>query len=584
MYFQKQGDNNMAEYLSKTVRDIVTEMINRTTFLPAIQREYEWTTYEIEKLFDSLMCDYPINTFLFWKLREEDKNKWISYEFIRDFDEEKPHNKEANLNGVNNDIYLVLDGQQRMTSLYIGLKGSYRYFYRKWKKEYLYLNLLHPISNTNPEDFTYQFKFKENDSFDKKISKNNKEEQQLWYKVSDILNYEDAEDAKEAIKTKLSGLSEKEQSEACKTIGKLHARIATSKVINFFEVKSDNYDKVMEIFIRTNTGGKKLEYSDLLLSTATAKWKNLNAREEINNFTDEINKIGNGYSFGKDFVMKGAMYLTKDLPIQYKLSSFTKENLELIEENWEKTKNSITQAIKLVSRFGFNDKSLVSKLALLPIAQYLKNKNEKKYLDSTEKIDIQDQNNIQKWLILVTLKNVLGAASDNILTRMRKIIENQNDYFPYQNLLNEFSVNTKFTEEEINLYLSYKYGTKYSFMVLSLMYPNRYWKDRVFHEDHIFPQSLLQKKSLKDKKIDEVKIEKYLQLRDTICNLELLDDSENIEKNAKEFDEWIIKRDKSFKKNHFIPNLNSYSLECFEEFINARRELLIQQLSKFSFE
>ena len=52
----------------------------------------------------------------------------------------------------------------------------------------------------------------------------------------------------------------------------------------------------------------KLEYSDILLSTATAKWKKLNAREEIYNFTDEINKIATGYKFGKDFVMKGAMY------------------------------------------------------------------------------------------------------------------------------------------------------------------------------------------------------------------------------------------------------------------------------------
>ena len=84
-----------------------------------------------------------------------------------------------------------------------------------------------------------------------------------------------------------------------------------------------------------------MEYSDILLSTATAKWKELNAREEINSFTDEINKIGVGYNFGKDFVMKGAMYLTEDLPIQYKLSSFTQSNLEKIEDHWDTTKDAI---------------------------------------------------------------------------------------------------------------------------------------------------------------------------------------------------------------------------------------------------
>ena len=115
-------------YIPKTISEVVTEYLNRTTFLPAIQREYVWGTYGIEKLFDSIMGDYPISTFLFWKIKEENKNEWTAYEFIREFDSETPHNKEANLAGVNQDIYLVLDGQQRLTSLLIGLKGSYIIF------------------------------------------------------------------------------------------------------------------------------------------------------------------------------------------------------------------------------------------------------------------------------------------------------------------------------------------------------------------------------------------------------------------------------------------------------------------------
>ncbi len=70
-------------------------------------------------------------------------------------------------------------------------------------------------------------------------------------------------------------------------IEELHSRLFTEKFINIYEEKSQEYDKVVEIFIRTNTGGVKLEYSDILLSTATAKWKNLNARKEIYSFTDE---------------------------------------------------------------------------------------------------------------------------------------------------------------------------------------------------------------------------------------------------------------------------------------------------------
>lgn len=74
------------------------------------------------------------NKFLpLWKIREEKKKDWTSYEFIKDYDQEHPHNKVANLDGINQDIYLVLDGQQRITSINIALRGSYRFFYRKWR-------------------------------------------------------------------------------------------------------------------------------------------------------------------------------------------------------------------------------------------------------------------------------------------------------------------------------------------------------------------------------------------------------------------------------------------------------------------
>ncbi|MBQ7421609.1 MAG: DUF262 domain-containing protein [Prevotella sp.] len=568
----------MAEYRSATISDIISEMVNRDTFLPAIQREYVWTPYQIEKLFDSLMCGYPISTFLFWKIREENKKNWTSYEFLRDFDREHPHNKYANLDGVNTDIYLVLDGQQRITSFNIALRGSYRYFYRIWRKTYLYLNLLHPKTNDNPEELTYQFKFRENDAVDPKMG-----EPQLWYRVGDILNYDNPEDAKDAIESRLEKYTEEEKKAAKRMISDLHTCVKISKVVNYYEEKSTDYDKVMEIFIRTNTGGQKLEYSDILLSTATAKWKSLNAREEINSFTDDINKIGSGYSFGKDFVMKGSMYLTEDLPIQYKLSSFTQQNLELIEDHWDETKLAIRRAVELVSRFGFSDKNLVTKLALLPIAQYLRNKDSNKYLDSSDANDVKDQINIQKWLILITLRNLLGASSDSTLNRIRRIIGDKGAVFPYQEIINEFGLRMDFTDEEINNWLSYKYGTRYSYLILSLAYPGRDWKDRRFQEDHIFPYSRIQRKELKKLGFDDEKINRYTELRDTICNLELLSESENNDKRAKPFEQWVSERDDNFKERHLIPQLDSYSMDNFEQFVAARKTLLYQAIKGFSF-
>src|SRR5580698_3828674 len=104
-------------YIPKTIGEVVLDQINRTTFLPAIQREYVWDTDGIEKLFDSIMGNYPIGSFLFWKIREEKKGLWTAYKFFSDFDKESPHNEEANVAGIKQDIYLVLDGQQRLTSI-----------------------------------------------------------------------------------------------------------------------------------------------------------------------------------------------------------------------------------------------------------------------------------------------------------------------------------------------------------------------------------------------------------------------------------------------------------------------------------
>ena len=327
-----------------------------------------------------------------------------------------------------------------------------------------------------------------------------------------------------------------------------------------------------------------MEYSDILLSTATAKWRNLNARKEINNFTDEIDKIGNGYSFGKDFVMKAAMYLTEDLPIQYKVSSFTRENLEKIEDHWETTKDAVRDTIKLVSRFGFTDKNLVTKLALLPIAQYIRNKNATTYITSSATEDVKDQNNIQKWLLVAILKNLLGGSSDTTLNQMREVVGKEGKLFPVMELSEKLKVDLTFTDIELDKLLSYNYGTRYSYLILSLIYPGRDWKDKTFNEDHIYPQASFRTKELRKRGLSEEVIEQYQSVCNSIANLELLEDSENKSKNDTPFDVWIKSREENFKARHLIPEMEDYGYDHFMDFIEARRKLIKAAIKKASFE
>lgn len=169
------------EYNPIRVSDIIRQ-VNHDIYLPAIQREFVWGRDRIERLFDSIMADFPIGSFLFWLLEQKNKEEWPVYEFIRDFDGESPHNPSATMSEITKDIKLVLDGQQRITSLYIGLKGKYRYFYYRWKETRLYLNLLKSAlpNEDNPEELTYGFAFRENTDSDG-------ETPQLWY-ISDSNN------------------------------------------------------------------------------------------------------------------------------------------------------------------------------------------------------------------------------------------------------------------------------------------------------------------------------------------------------------------------------------------------------------
>lgn len=566
-------------YIPKTISEVVSEFLNRTTFLPAIQREYVWGTYAIEKLFDSIMGDFPISTFLFWKIKEENKAEWVAYEFIRDYDQEDPHNREASVTGINQDIFFVLDGQQRLTSLLIGLKGSYRFFYYRWQKTKLYLNILkEPLKDENPEELTYQFQFREDSKPNPKDPR-----PQYWYLVGDILNYDDAEDAKRSIKAELANFSDQERDIANSHIGRLHSRIHTSRLLNYYEEKSQDYDKVVEAFIRANTGGVKLEYSDILLSTATAKWINLNAREEIHSFTDDINATGGGYSFGKDFVLKGCLYLTDNLPIQYKIKNFNRTNLEKIENNWANIKFNIETAIQLASRFGYSDKNIVAKMALLPVAFYLSKRGAKNFVTSSNKDDVRNQIIIQKWLALVLLKNAFGGSSDTTLTKLQQIINEQQDlqFFPYEAINKWLNIEAEFSDAEIEGLLSTNYSTKYSYLILALLYPDRDWKDKNYHEDHVFPKSEFTAAKLRGRGYDEARILEYQKWFNCILNLELLTDKENLEKSAEDFGVWFSSRDENFRERHSIPQMESYEFDGFLEFIAERQKILAKKLKEF---
>ncbi len=564
------------EYIPVRVSDLIRQ-INRNIYVPAIQREFVWGHDRIERLFDSIMSDFPIGSFLFWRLEQKNKDMWPVYEFIREFNSESPHCPPANMAGITKDITLVLDGQQRITSLFIGLRGSYRYFYYRWRTTHLYLNLLKPPvpNEENPEELTYGFAFRE----DGELVGN---ESQFWYLVGRILDFEESEDAKLDVEAQLAALPPEQRQNANKLIGRLHNRIHTTLVGNYYKENSQDYDKVLQEFVRANSAGMTLGYSDLLLSTATAKWENLDARQEIHDFTDSLNKIGYGYGFRKDFVLKACLYLTENLPIQYKVKNFNKTNLHLIEGNWERIREFLSTTVRLVSRFGLTAKNVVAPLALLPIALFLMKRGNTSFDISSKAEDADAQVAIRRWFIFSTLKNAFGGSSDTTLTRLRELLNMAGPTmpFPADALYKSLGIEPGLNDAEIDRILGYRYQGRYTYLILSLLYPDRDWKNAVFHEDHIYPQTEFQVRSLKNRLYDDARVETYMSKYNTLANLQLLTESENLSKNATPFERWIRGTDLDFTKRHLIPDLVNYSMDFFEEFMEARTALIKEKLKR----
>lgn len=564
-----------------TIKDATDSIDGNKYLLPAIQREFVWDTEQIETLFDSLMRDYPISSFLFWEVEKKNINNYQFYEFIREYHErDNKHNPKANLKGKDG-VIAILDGQQRLTALYIGLMGSYAYkLPRKRKdndsaypKRKLCLNLLKPSDRM---DIMYDFQFiTENE-------RQNPSENYYWFCVGDILDLErPSEVNKFLIKNGLLRLEEDKADFANEALYKLWEVVHKNKSINFFLEKDESLDKVLNIFIRVNSGGTQLSYSDLLLSIATAQWKEKDAREEITSFVKEINNIGDGFNINKDFVLKSCLVLSDFKDIAFKVDNFNTENMLLIEKNWEGISEAIKSAIILLSSLGYHRETLTSNNALIPIAYYLYRKGSPGNFAESSRHK-EDREAIFKWLVIALLKRIFGGQPDNVLRPIREVIKNlTTERFPFDEILQKLKGSTKsmlFDDDEIANLFYYQYGQSYTYSVLAFIYPSLDFRNK-FHQDHIFPKKLFTRKRLLKRGIDEEKIDLYLDNYNSLANLQLLEGVPNQEKSGKNFNEWVeekypdlIER-KEYMQKHFIPDID-LSLENFGEFVKQREQLI----------
>lgn len=566
-------------YIKVTIKDIIDDINSRKMYLPAIQRKYVWSDLQIVRLMDSIMRGYPIGTFLLWKVKKKivNEKEYSMYEFIKDYHERDlfnnpPAPQPFTYNSDDEYIWSLLDGQQRLTSIYISLQGSIRRKLpnKRWKNDdafpqkELYFNL--HSNYTEDDDISYEFDF-----LTEAEAESNKDGK-LWYRVKDILKYK-----QEGLITSLilpKGLAT--DTLATSNISLLHRRFVTEEIINYFEVEADSIDNVLDIFVRVNSGGTVLSKSDLLFSTIVSHWDK--ARDEIDKLLSEINKKGEGFKFTNDFIMRTCLYLL-DMSVTLKVETFKKESVILIKNNWNKIKTSIKETVDLLVDFGFSSDNIMSYVAISPIVYYHYHGG---------KFDKTSKSELRKYYITAQLRQIFGAASNSALTLIRtELKKHTNSSFALSDLYSiRFTGDRtlKYTSEDIDsLFDTYEIGA-YTFMILSLLYPNLKFGQKGFHQDHMHPHTSFETEKISNLNlpdgtvISSDTISEWQRRRNTLANLQLLEGRENEEKNKTPLEEWLKKPENKGVK--YLPKDISYSLSNFEEFMEKRQEIMSSELKK----
>lgn len=583
-----------------TIRDAVRRIESSDYLLPAIQREIVWEREQITDLFDSVLQGYPIGTFLYWDLQEENWDEYTMYGFIKDYitstkwieTNAQSRNSKAKPDGAS-DLKLILDGQQRLSSFYIGLKGTYTYkqpykWYRNpssWTKSRLYLNLSSDPRTEAEEggdrNTRYQFKFLPVDTYDETLVQRSGD---WWFRAGAILNYPDSIDIQDYITEQTANREITDERVFGQNLRDLRRAIHDQKYITYFEEQRQDIDRVLEIFIRTNDGGTQLSKSDLLLSIAQANWQEYDAREELTSFVDHLNtQLPMTNNYGKDFLLKSSLVLA-DLPVRYRVSQFKRENVAKMEAEWEDIRRAIEEAATLVNYFGIGGKTLLSRNAVIPLAYYFKQTGltaEKLLRD--ERTRVETKRDIKRWFISSLLHGTFSGSADSVLTRIRDVLRDQpGEEFPVEEIeaeLADLGKMTGFSGEMIENILEYTKGGSRTFLALTLLYDQIDFGSIQYHQDHIFPSNLLDEDDLVSHGIDRERARTFETQSDRLANLQLLTGRENEAKQDESFEEWIKSRDESFYTTHLIPtDPQTHQLENFDMFIEQRADLIRNEL------
>jgi uncharacterized protein with ParB-like and HNH nuclease domain len=521
--------------------DVVRSIAQDEFRLPSIQRSFVWEEERICKLMDSIMNDYPIGSFLVWS---PPTNMLVrTRKFIQDYKEgmrlisEEP--------AVQSSRHLVLDGQQRLQSLYLG-------FFGKYQDKHLYFK-----TESNPEteenDLRYVFRF---------LKQEDASKDSHLIGLDEIVKL-NTEDIPEFVTERFKEDQEEIRKRITRNLTKFIRVFNIDEKIPFQEIKEDMpHNDVLEVFVRVNSGGVILTKSDLVFSTLVLAIPEM--EREFIELVDDLNG-GGEFDFDIDFLSK-ASFVVFDKGAKYDLKKLEdKGYIDNLKNRFEEFKNAATSTMEFLKTEAkiLSKRFLKSDLALIPVIDFIM-RQPKQQLQSGQAAPLR------QYLYMSFFMRFYSYGADAKLDFIHQLIKDHPaSEFPVGDI-GDYMVDktsmpydfTKFMLTDLDLVLNIIQGGVYEI-------PKK--KGWSLERDHIFPRSLLETANVPE------------DLRDNIGNLRLINKVRNIRKSdnlPEESTEFFGSSDLELKPL-FLQARGNLNLDNFKPFVQKREDLIFNKVRAF---
>ncbi len=529
--------------------------------IPEFQRMFQWKPPQIEKFFDSILRNFPLPRFFVWELNHDTNKALTLYQLPNKFLNTKGTKSGDKVpNGI--PTTAICDGQQRLTSILIGINGL---SYSDGKEaKFLYFNVLCGIHKTKQTEISEDL-----DVDDKKIITfkflTEKEAQTevhpntFFIKVKELYNKIDEyyissdNDILSKMLEEYNFLSygyynNQIKEDAVNTILFLFRRFKQDyfDFVDIGEAIGNDYHDIVEFFLRINNENKPLTKNQILYSLLCMyfeldEFKDIDLKKDFEEITElvESKSIFKGGDGTYEFFLRAALYSSTDI-ILFKKDTFLPSHAVAILRDWPRIKISIIKTIKLVTELNL-DKIITSVNSLIPVVFHFF----KKY----NQVSVEDKREILKYIVRAQFSNVFGSHGDTLLLALRNAqknsFANNPDYafslIDLNNSLNGRKDKKSFNlnETEIVALSETKYKDKKVRPLLNLIYNNANFNVR-FEIDHFHPADICRVKAKLDLyQVDQGDHVKIKATYDNLPNLQLLKAECNNEKRAKPIVKWI---------------------------------------------